>query len=649
MKLQGRLIRLSLGVLMLGVALHLALLVGYEQITYRDRILQDLSGRAQILGLNSAAAISFNDARAARENLQTLRTAPAVTLACLYNGQNELLAHYAVADKPCPASPQAAQLAGLMRHVEPVRVQGETVGTILLEERLPTLAERLPRYGLTLLSSIGVETLLVLVLLIALRKRVVQPVQELAELAARITEKRDYAQRAAVHGKDEIGALSEAFNRMLAAIQEREAAIADSARLLQALIDHAPATITMKGIDGRYLLANQQFAQLAGRSGDALIGQRDEDLFDAPLAASRENYDRAARESDGSLRNEEQLGGRVWLCERFPLRNAANEIYAVSAISTDITEQRETQASLAQALARVTELNETLEARVTRRGAELKQAMEQLVHSEKLAALGSLVAGIAHELNTPVGMVVTTSSTMADRARDFEKLVAENRVSRSAFKEFLDDLRDGMRLIENNSLRAGRLINDFKQVAVDQTSMRRRSFALDELVRNTLHALGPMFRHSAHRIDAQIDAQIDCDSYPGALEQIMTNLIQNALVHGLKDHASGVITVSASESQGMVTLRLCDNGSGIEAQHLPRLFDPFFTTRLGEGGSGLGLYIVHNLASGILGGKIEVSCPPEGGACFTLSFPAQAPQRERISEERPLRPADVSPTLDGRP
>ncbi|MCX9156778.1 ATP-binding protein [Niveibacterium sp. 24ML] len=630
MKLQGRLIRVSIGVLLLGLALHLALLVGYEQLTYRDRILQDLRGRAQILGLNSAAAISFNDARAARENLQTLRAAPAVTLACLYNEQRALLAQYGAGQAPCPAQPDAAQRAGLMRHIEPIRVQNETVGAILLEERLPSLSERLPRYGLTLLSSIGVETLLVLVLAVALRSRVVQPVQQLAELAARVTEKRDYAQRAMVLGKDEIGALSEAFNRMLAAIQEREAALEDGARLLQALIDHAPATITMKGIDGRYLLANQQFAQLAGRSGKAIIGQRDEDLFEVPVAASRENLDRAAGESEAGLRSEEQLGGRVWLCERFPLRNAANEIYAVSAISTDITEQLETQASLAQALARVTELNETLEARVTQRGAELKQAMAQLVHSEKLAALGSLVAGIAHELNTPVGMVVTTSSTMADRARDFEKLVAENRVSRSGFKDFLDDLRDGMRLIENNSLRAGRLINDFKQVAVDQTSMRRREFALDELVRNTLHALGPMFRHAAHRIEANIDARIDCNSYPGALEQIMTNLIQNALVHGFKDRDSGLITVSASESDGIVTLRLCDNGSGIDAQHLPHLFDPFFTTRLGEGGSGLGLYIVHNLASGILGGKIEVSCPPEGGACFTLSFPACAPPRERM-------------------
>ncbi|WP_172203878.1 ATP-binding protein [Niveibacterium sp. COAC-50] len=628
MKLERRLIRLSVGVLLLGVVLHLALLLAYEQSTYRDRILQDLRGRAEILALNSAAAISFDDARAADENLQTLRTNPSVTLACLYGERGRIVATYRVGSRsPCPPLEGVVQIPGAIRHVEPIRVQSQTIGHLLLQERLPSLAERLPRYGLMLSSSIAVEALLVLVMVLTLRARVIQPVNELAALAAHVTEARDYAQRIRVHGNDEISELGTAVNRMLAAIEERAVALRESAQLLQALIDHAPATITMKGGDGRYLLVNEQFARQVGQPAERILGQRDDTLFPPQLARLREELDHATVLAGSAQRHEEEFGDRTWLTERFALRNTAGEIYAVSAISTDITDQRETQASLADALARLTELNESLESRVAQRTTELKQAMEQLVQSEKLAALGSLVAGIAHELNTPIGMVVTASSSMADLARSFSAQVADNRVSRSGFQRFLDDLAIGMSLIENNSLRAGSLINDFKQVAVDQTSMRRRSFQLDELIDNTLHALGPLFKHSQHRIESRVEANLECDSFPGAIEQILTNLIQNALIHGLANHPGGLIELEAHRDGDAVVLELSDNGCGIASQHLAQIFNPFFTTRLGEGGSGLGLYIVHNLAGGILGGKIEAFSTEGAGARFRLSFPLVAPRR----------------------
>ncbi|WP_374400608.1 ATP-binding protein [Niveibacterium sp.] len=630
MKLERRLIRLSVSVLLLGVVLHLALLLAYEQSTYRDRILQDLRGRAEILALNSAAAISFDDARAANENLLTLRATPSVMLACLYGERGRVLASYRPdGGTPCPPTQGVVQIPGAIRHLEPVRVQGQIIGQLLLQERLPSLAERLPRYGLMLSSSIAVEALLVLVMVLTLRARVIKPVNELAALAAHVTEARDYAQRVHVRGDDEISELGTAVNRMLAAIEERAIALRESAQLLQALIDHAPATITMKGDDGRYLLVNEQFARLVGQPAEQILGQGDGTLFPPQLARLREELDQATVLAGSAQRHEEEFGDRTWLTERFALRNTAGEIYAVSAISTDITDQRETQASLADALARLTELNESLESRVAQRTAELKQAMEQLVQSEKLAALGSLVAGIAHELNTPIGMVVTASSSMADLARSFAGQVADNRVSRSGFQRFLEDLATGMALIENNSLRAGTLINDFKQVAVDQTSMRRRSFQLDELIDNTLHALGPLFKHSPHRIESRIEVNIECDSFPGAIEQILTNLIQNALIHGLAQHPGGLIELEAQCEGETVILEVRDNGCGIAPQHLAQIFNPFFTTRLGEGGSGLGLYIVHNLAGGILGGKIEAFNADSSGARFRLSFPRIAPHRVR--------------------
>ena len=627
MRLERRLIGLSLGVLLLGVVLQLALLLVYEQTTYRDRILQDLKGRTQILGLNSAAAIEFNDATAANENLQTLKTTPAVVLACLYDGKHVVLASYSPLRLPCPAINEALESSAYIRHFEVIRVQNQVVGGLLLQERLPDLWQRLPRYSLLLLSAISVETLLILVLVLALRARVIAPVNQLAQLAERVTEAQDYRQRVQVSGRDEISALGNSVNRMLSVIEERELALKDSSRLLQALIDHAPATITIKAPDGRYRLVNEMFAQLVAREASELPGLDDTAVFPPELAASRQAFDQQVLVEGTSQRHEETLGGKTWLTERFPLLNTRGELYAICAIATDISEQRATQASLANALSELTHLNESLEERVVQRTLELQQAMGQLIQSEKLAALGSLVAGVAHELNTPIGMVVTVSSSLSERVRQFSSLLAESKISRSALQQFFDDVQQGMTLVENNSLRAGQLISNFKQVAVDQTSMRRRVFRLDELIGETLHALVPLFKHTPHHVETAIPEDIQCDSFPGAVEQILTNLIQNALLHGLAEQAQGVVYLSAKRWNGSVELEIRDTGCGIPAEHLPRIFDPFFTTRLGAGGSGLGLYIVHNLATAVLGGEIEARNSPEGGAVFRLRFPLQAPQK----------------------
>jgi PAS domain S-box-containing protein len=626
MKLERRLLWLSLGVLLLGVVLNSALLLIYEQATYRDRIVQDLQSQARILGLNSAAALAFNDPRAARENLGTLNASPSISLACLYDLNQRAFARYSPTEQACPAPDEGAP-SGKIQHIEAVRDKGEQRGTILLQQNLPSLAQRLPRYSLSLLGSIGVEALLILVLVLALRARVLRPVDDLARLAKRVTDERDYRLRVAVRGDDEISALGDAVNRMLEAVEERDAAVRDGSRLLQNLIDHAPATITVKSRDGHYLLVNKQFASLTGRAASTLIGQDDAALFGAELAATQGARTREVAETGKSLRHEETLGGRAWLSEQFPLKNSRGITYALASIATDITEQRATRASLAKALAELTELNESLEARVTERSAELERAMQQLVQSEKLAALGSLVAGVAHELNTPIGMVVTLSSSLIEKAREFLPQLQQNRLSRRAFEEFVANLNEGMELIEKNSLRAGRLISDFKQVAVDQTSMRRRHFALDELVANTLHSLAPLFKHRKHRVESRIAEDLDCDSYPGAIEQIMTNLIQNALIHGLADKPEGRIEISAHREGDSAVLQIQDDGKGIEEPALRHIFEPFFTTRLGVGGSGLGLYIVHTLACGVLGGEISASNAEGGGARFRLIFPLESPVR----------------------
>jgi len=299
----------------------------------------------------------------------------------------------------------------------------------------------------------------------------------------------------------------------------------------------------------------------------------------------------------------------------------------------DITERKHAQEQ-------VEELNSQLERRVAHRTAELQKtnqelsqtletlrvAKDQLVQSEKLAALGSLVAGVAHELNTPIGNGLTVASSLEDRVKEFSA-VLEKGVKRSELQTFVNDTRLAAEILERNLARAGALVADFKQVAVDQTSSQRRQFALHAFVSEVLTTLNPSVRKSGCVIQKDIPPDLTLNSYPGPLGQVLTNLINNAMVHGFVAGQKGVITVSArAVANGLLELSVHDTGQGIKNQDLNRVFEPFFTTRLGQGGSGLGLHIVHNIVTGILGGTIDVQSVAGQGSTFTLIVPVNAPE-----------------------
>jgi PAS domain S-box-containing protein len=272
-----------------------------------------------------------------------------------------------------------------------------------------------------------------------------------------------------------------------------------------------------------------------------------------------------------------------------------------------------------------------LEARVSERTAELMLAMQRLqdtqaglVQSEKLASLGAMVAGISHELNTPIGTAVTVASTLQGRIADLRHLVVHDRLRRSSLTEFMADSEEMADLILRSIERAATQIRSFKQMSVDRTSERRRQFALKELVHDIVTSTRPTLAHARITIVQEVDTDITCDTLPGPIGQVLTNLIQNAAVHGFDGRVSGTITIHAqlkSADKGtQVVLTVHDDGVGMTEHTLHHAFDPFYTTRLGLGGSGLGLSISHRLASTVLGGSLAVQSTPACGSCFTFCF-----------------------------
>lgn len=256
----------------------------------------------------------------------------------------------------------------------------------------------------------------------------------------------------------------------------------------------------------------------------------------------------------------------------------------------------------------------------------LDQARAELVRGEKLAGLGSLVAGVAHELNTPIGNTAVAATTLLHHVQTFQAQVDAGILRKSEMQTFLERSREGAELIVSASHRAADLVASFKQVAVDQTSDRRRVFDLAELVTDVLRSMRPSFKGRDWTIEQAIPPNLRCDGYPGPLGQVISNLVQNAVFHGFRDRMSGRIQIAAhviESDQVVITVR--DDGHGISADALGRIFDPFFTTRLGQGGSGLGLTIVHNLVTTVLCGRIEVASTPGEGACFTLTLPMVVP------------------------
>ncbi len=276
----------------------------------------------------------------------------------------------------------------------------------------------------------------------------------------------------------------------------------------------------------------------------------------------------------------------------------------------------------------LTQANETLEQRVVERTESLAQALQNLeragdeiMQTEKLASLGRVVAGVAHELNTPIGNALTVISTLELELQQLKTDVEGGTLRRSGLSQYADRGAEGITLALSNLKRAADLIADFKQVAVDQTSDLRRNFDLAEVSSEVLNMLLPTVRRSNCSVNTEFADGVDCDGFPGRYGQVLTNLVMNALTHAFEPGTHGSITVRTEAVDAkFARLVVSDNGVGMDEAVRARIFDPFFTTKMGRGGTGLGMNIAHGIITRVMGGSISVQTSPGEGTEVQIVF-----------------------------
>jgi signal transduction histidine kinase len=333
---------------------------------------------------------------------------------------------------------------------------------------------------------------------------------------------------------------------------------------------------------------------------------------------------------DFAYRAETIDGGWCWLRTRGRVVACDSEGRATRVAGTvsDISELREQQLALER-------MNHELEARVIERTQALSAAnleledllqrltltQDQLVEQEKMAALGGLVAGVAHEINTPLGIGVTAASHLASASQQAGDALTEKRLTRAGLEGYLRLAQESAQLILRNLERADKLVKSFKQVAVDQATDERRRFDLAEYLDEVVTSLRPALRRARHDVNVQVEGSIELDTLPGAIYQSLANLVQNSVIHGFGEHRAGHIRILARCEGDDCIIDYRDDGAGMADEVRRRVFEPFYTTRRGQGGSGLGMHIVYNLVTRALRGSISCESQPGQGCRFLLRFP----------------------------
>lgn len=514
--IRRKLIILVLITSVFGIAIAAPAWIFFSWNASKTSTLHNLDTTSRVIAENTTAAIAFSDVKSATEILAALRAKPEVSNACLYrvdHGTSQLFAVYPHTSQGCPEQPEQKPVKTMSDSLQvtvPVILGGEQIGKLQVTQGLQRLRNAVKTQIQFTLLLLTLSFVLSFFFALRIQGSITRPIQQLAEIARRVSETKNYHLRVPVNSHDELGQLSSDFNNMLDQISRADQEV--------------------------------QRARVA-------------------LAAKVEEKTR-----------------------------------------TNI------------------ELEQTME--------RLRSTQAQLVQSEKMASLGALVAGVAHEINTPIGIGVTAASTLQAKSLQIKQQYEKANLSRSDLEQFLNTTNNTGNIILSNLERAANLIQSFKLVAVDQSNNERRVFFLDQYIAEVLQSLAPKLKHAGDKVIVNCPTDLQMDSYPGAIAQILTNFVSNSLLHAYDEGQQGNLRVDVQQDNEHVILRCSDDGKGVPAEILSRIFDPFFTTKRGSGGTGLGLHIVYNLVTSTLGGTIRAESTPGQGLTMIIRIPRVTKEKQ---------------------
>ncbi len=400
-----------------------------------------------------------------------------------------------------------------------------------------------------------------------------------------------------------------------------EEALDESRRRLQQVIDTVPAVINVKDTSLRYVLMNRYMARIFNIEPEDAIGRTTTDLMSRYGAQKNDANDRRVMASGKELGfYEEEYSDssgvmRQWLVNKLPLRGTGGEIVNIVTVALDIGERKRVELEMRKA-------KDAAEAALR----NLKETQNSLVEAEKLAALGRLVAGVAHEVNNPVGISLTVASSLERKVAMFSEEAARGDLRRSSLTEFIEASRSAASQLVANLNRAAELIQSFKQVAADRSYSDQRTFDLADLTEQVVMSLRPSVRKQNLTLTVDCKPNLMMNSYPGPYGQVLTNLFLNSAAHAFPGGRGGEVRIQVQEAgDDYVELLFSDNGCGMSDEIRRRAFDPFFTTRRNEGGTGLGLHIVYSIVTSRLGGRIHLESAPNEGTRIRMILPRVAP------------------------
>lgn len=424
-----------------------------------------------------------------------------------------------------------------------------------------------------------------------------------------------------------IGQLELAVSERTIELEKAYSRLQESQAEYQDLYDNAPDMyVSADAKEATVVLCNQTLINELGYSNQEILGHPILKLYHPDCYSNLETTFQASIETgevqDAQLVLQRKDGSKldVSLNSRVVRDQTGNILYCRSSWR-DISVRKQLERQLQQ-------VNIELEQRVQHRTEELSNTLEtlkaaqaSLIESEKMAALGTLVAGVAHEINTPIGTSITVASTLFDESENFIQAVETGQLKRSILNHYLDVVRRCTKLLDSNLSRAGDLIQSFKQVAIDQSHLELRTFNLKNYLQEVITSLQYQAKHAGLLLSVTGDDAITLTNDPGVFAQIITNLVTNSIKHAYSDGECGQLQIQVEQKESHIFLTYSDDGCGIPPEHLGKVYEPFFTTARHQGGTGLGLNIVYNLVAQSLNGTIQIDSQQGRGTKFAITLP----------------------------